>query len=380
MVGNYNQGELTKLNKKLTSRSVAPKNPGKYSKKDVQRAGETLIIPDIAKIDSKKHIEALKILSYWRSCHITPLDAVVGILTAIVPKVDSTAIVAKRLKRAQSIVEKLARNKSMKLRNMQDIGGARVICRSLRYVNKIKRELSRVSEFKVTDYIASPKDDGYRGIHLIGKFAGSDPRNEFSIEIQLRTASMHSWATSVEIIDLFTKQSIKQGQGKPQWREFFRNASIAMAALEGFNISKEDYEQAAAAIVNLSRKLDIFSVFEAFSDSLKLVGDYGVVDREGYYLIQINTIKKSVKFSFYGVEAYDDAVIDYLNHESGIIDQTVNVVALVSTLSIKDLKEAYPNYFADSASFLESIRDVHERFRNSNPGWLRRFFENLVVR
>lgn len=351
-----------------------------YSKKDVQRAGETLIILDIANVASEKHIDALKILSYWRSCHIAPLEVVINILTIVVPKIDSTAIVAKRLKRAQSIIEKLTRNKSMKLRNMQDIGGARVICRSARYVNKIKRELTKVSDFKVTDYIAAPKDDGYRGVHLIGKFPGADPLSTYSIEVQLRTASMHSWATSVEIIDLFTKQSLKQGQGKPQWREFFRHASLALAALEGFNIPKEEYEQAAAAVVNLSRKLDIFSVFEAFSDSLKLVGDYGISDREGYYLIQINIIKKAVKFNFYGVEAYDLAVDDYLKHESAITDQTEKVVALVSTLSIKDLKEAYPNYFADSASFLESIREVHERFRSSNPGWLRRFFENLAVR
>jgi ppGpp synthetase/RelA/SpoT-type nucleotidyltranferase len=351
-----------------------------YSKKDVQRAGETLIIPNIVSIDSKKHLDALMVLSYWRSCHIVPLDRVINILTNIVPRIDNTAIVAKRLKRAQSIIEKLTRNQSMKLRNMQDIGGARVICRSIRYINKIKRELTKVADFKVTDYIASPKDDGYRGIHLIGKFTGSDLLDAYSIEIQLRTVRMHSWATSVEIIDLFTKQSLKQGQGKPQWREFFRHASLVLAAMDGVNISKENYDHAAAAVVNLSRKLDIFAVFEAFSDSLKLVGEYGISDREGYYLIQINTVKKTVKCNFYGVEAYDRAVADYLRHESAITDQTAKVVALVSTLPIKDLKEAYPNYFADSADFLESIREVHEKFRSANPNWLRRFFENLVVR
>lgn len=368
------------LSKKSVNKKATSVHSEGYSKKDVQRAGETLIVPNIASLDSKMHLEALMVLSYWRSCHIVPLDKVVNILTAIVPRVDNTAIIAKRLKRAQSIIEKLTRNKSMKLRNMQDIGGARVIGRSIRYINKIKRELTKVVEFKITDYIAFPKDDGYRGIHLIGKFPGSDPLSVYSIEIQLRTVRMHNWATSVEIIDLFTKQSLKQGQGKPQWREFFRHASLVLAAMDGVNISKEDYNQSAAAVVNLSRKLDIFSVFEAFSDSLKLVGEYGISDREGYYLIQINTIKKTVKCNFYGVEAYDRAVEDYLRHESEITDQTAKVVALVSTLSIKDLKEAYPNYFADSADFLESIREVHEKFRNENPNWLRRFFENLMIR
>lgn len=351
-----------------------------FSKKEVQRAGEILISPNISFEDPEKHLHALKVLSYWRSCHLSPLESVINILERIVPKIDNTAIVAKRLKRAQSIIEKLVRNESMKLRNMQDIGGARVICRSIRYTNKIKRELIKIADLKVTDYIANPKEDGYRGIHLIGKFPCAETGLPYSIEIQLRTGSMHSWATSVEIIDLFTNQSLKTGRGKPQWKEFFRNTSLVFAAQEGVNTSAEDYNSAAAAVVNLSRKLDVFDVFEAYSDSLKIVSEYGIHDREGYYLIQINTLKKTFKCNFYGVEAYENAVVDYLQHESAIIDSPTKVVALVSTSSISDLKEAYPNYFADSRLFIEQLREVHERFRIENPGWLKRFFAGLSVR
>jgi hypothetical protein len=361
----------------IKSQSARPES---FSKKEVQRAGEILILPNITSVNPNGQLHALQVLSYWRSCHLAPLDTVISILERIVPKIDNTAIVAKRLKRAQSIIEKLTRNDSMKLRNMQDIGGARVICRSIRYVNKIKRELTKVADLKVTDYIVSPKDDGYRGIHLIGKFIGSGSSAPYSIEIQLRTVSMHSWATSVEIIDLFTNQSLKTGRGKPQWREFFRHASVVFAAQDGVPTDSKDYSDSVAALVNLSRKLDVFDVFEAYSGSLKTVSDYGIHDREGYYLIQINTVKKTFKCNFYGVEAYERAVVDYLRHESAVIEAPTNVVALVSTSSINDLKEAYPNYFADSGLFIEQLREAHERFRVENPSWLKRFFAGLVVR
>lgn len=349
-----------------------------FSKKEVERAGESLITPNISVIDPEKQLHALQVLSYWRACHITPLDTAFKLVESVVSPIDGTAIIAKRLKRAQSIITKLARNKSMALRNMQDIGGVRVICRSIRYVHKIRRELTKIGTFRITDYILEPKHDGYRGIHLIGKFSGPGEENSYLIEIQLRTVSMHNWATSVEIIDLFTNQSLKTGSGRPQWQDFFRQVSVVLASKEGITQVRRVLGDATASVIALSKKLDVFDVFEACSNSLKIVSEYGIKEREGYYLIQINTLKKTLKCNFYGVEAYDSAVSDYLQHEYVGMEMPSHVVALVSTFSISDLKEAYPNYFADSGLFLEQLREVHEKFRVENPNWLRRFFASLT--
>ncbi len=81
------------------------------------------------------------------------------------------------------------------------------------------------------DYIRNPKEDGYKSIHLIGKFKNSEGELR-SIELQIRTKVQHSWATAVEIVDLFTNQSLKSNSGKTIWKDFFKHTSDQFALLE----------------------------------------------------------------------------------------------------------------------------------------------------
>ena len=81
------------------------------------------------------------------------------------------------------------------------------------------------------DYIRNPKEDGYKSIHLIGKFKNSEGELR-SIELQIRTKVQHSWATAVEIVDLFTNQSLKSNSGKTIWKDFFKHTSEQFALLE----------------------------------------------------------------------------------------------------------------------------------------------------
>ncbi len=207
----------------------------KFSKKEVQKAGELLLIENLYIENPEGYSHAMQVLSYWRSCHIYPLDLVSDKLRNLAINVDRKSIVAKRLKRTPSILNKLRRFDSMKLRNMQDIGGCRAIVSTIKRANKLRRELNRKRNFRVVDYIDQPKPDGYRGIHLIGKFYGENKIDEYSIEVQIRTQVQHAWATAVEIIDLFTNQALKSNQGDKDWKDFFRNVSFEFSKIEGKN-------------------------------------------------------------------------------------------------------------------------------------------------
>ena len=77
-----------------------------FSKKEVQRAGETLLIQDVEKKDPKAYTHAMKVLSNWRSCHEYPLHKVANDLQGIVKNIDKQAFVVRRLKRTPSIVTK----------------------------------------------------------------------------------------------------------------------------------------------------------------------------------------------------------------------------------------------------------------------------------
>ena len=152
--------------------------------------------------------------------------------------IDTEAIVAQRLKREPSILLKLQRFDGMKLARMQDIGGLRAVVSSIAKVRKLEAAY-RGSAFQheltsSKDYINNPKEDGYRGLHLIYCYKNDNAPeyNGLSLELQLRTRLQHAWATAVETMGTFLGQALKSGQGEREWRDFFKVAGAALAISE----------------------------------------------------------------------------------------------------------------------------------------------------
>jgi ppGpp synthetase/RelA/SpoT-type nucleotidyltranferase len=105
--------------------------------------------------------------------------------------------VTQRLKRMQTILDKLGREHTLTLDRMQDIGGCRAVLPTRSAVYKLAEHIKTVKPTsRVVDYIAEPRRSGYRGIHIIVEYG--DPVRP--VEIQLRTVLMHAWATTVEDI------------------------------------------------------------------------------------------------------------------------------------------------------------------------------------
>lgn len=83
---------------------------------------------------------------------------------------------------------------------VRDIAGVRVVCPFVSDVYWIKDMLSRqadVTVVEVEDYIASPKPNGYRSLHLsieVPVFL-SDRTENVPVELQLRTIAMDFWAS-----------------------------------------------------------------------------------------------------------------------------------------------------------------------------------------
>lgn len=111
-----------------------------------------------------------------------------------------------RLKGAESAKAKLAQrgfpeNAESALLHLTDIIGIRVITH---FIGDIYDILDRMAESKawrveqIKDYIAAPKPNGYRSLHVILQLPfGTDGTNavkEIGIEVQLRTIAMDCWA------------------------------------------------------------------------------------------------------------------------------------------------------------------------------------------
>ncbi len=110
-----------------------------------------------------------------------------------------------RMKSVKSIFEKLERyGKDATLESMEryimDIAGLRVIVSYVQDAYDILNHLEQQDDLEIVtikDYIASPKPNGYRSLHLIVKIPVFflDGRQDIPVEIQIRTIAMDFWAS-----------------------------------------------------------------------------------------------------------------------------------------------------------------------------------------
>lgn len=111
-----------------------------------------------------------------------------------------------RLKSFDSIIEKLQR-KGLSMddfdvieQSLNDIAGVRVICSFPEDVYMLAEALLKQDDIRLLerkDYIASPKANGYRSLHLIVEvpiFLAQEKRL-MKVEVQLRTIAMDFWAS-----------------------------------------------------------------------------------------------------------------------------------------------------------------------------------------
>ena len=110
-----------------------------------------------------------------------------------------------RLKTPLSIKEKMERKgfpyslESIE-QNLNDIAGVRVVCSFPHDVYSLAEALLKQDDIVLIekkDYIANPKPNGYRSLHLIVSVPIflSHEKKRMKVEIQLRTIAMDFWAT-----------------------------------------------------------------------------------------------------------------------------------------------------------------------------------------
>ncbi len=110
-----------------------------------------------------------------------------------------------RIKSPRSIIGKLKRRgfpitlQSM-IDNLNDIGGIRVICPFIEDIYTVADMLMRQDDLTLIekkDYIANPKPNGYRSLHLILEVPIflAERTQPVRIELQIRTIAMDFWAS-----------------------------------------------------------------------------------------------------------------------------------------------------------------------------------------
>ncbi len=122
----------------------------------------------------------------------------------------------------------------MRLTQLQDIGGSRIIVDRNTEVNRlidfITGQINKGAAFslkRIADYRVRGRDQtGYRGTHLILE------RDGCTLELQLRSRIQHYWAESIERSSVIYGYHLKEQEGNPEVISYFKNLSDVFYEIE----------------------------------------------------------------------------------------------------------------------------------------------------
>lgn len=172
----------------------------RISNTQIDRLGDRIRSGDIADED-------LQLLNEYRLSFTAAYEAVVDTLKNSL-KLKTTG---RPEKWTRSISEKL-RRKSLRLTQMQDIAGCRVVVGDVNAQDEVTRRLTRAfAEASVIDRRKKPSY-AYRAVHVVVR------KNGVPVEVQIRTELQHSWAQLSERLSDMIDPSIKYGGGSDDVR------------------------------------------------------------------------------------------------------------------------------------------------------------------
>ena len=148
-----------------------------------------------------------ELMSYYR-CAMMEVETKLNVLNEELSlQYDRNPIetIKTRLKSPESILEKLHRkNHPVTVdsieQNLNDIAGVRVICAFPSDIYQLEEAFLKQDNIRLVerkDYIANPKSNGYRSLHLIVEIPIflHDHKRLMRVEVQFRTISMDWWAS-----------------------------------------------------------------------------------------------------------------------------------------------------------------------------------------
>jgi ppGpp synthetase/RelA/SpoT-type nucleotidyltranferase len=321
-------------------------------------------------------IDAEEIFENWQACHSYPMTRFYESLSQCARTLSRLTNVVQRRKRMDAIIAKLKKYPQMQLTTMQDIAGCRAIVKEAHEIDALiavckQQWLNHKLYDNSDDYMARPQPTGYRGIHLIYKFQSDDKSFDGRfVEVQFRSRWQHAWATAVETIDLFQKQTLKAGTGDPKWQRFFALMGSAIAKLE----NTAPVPETPTSDVELHKELRYYAELLQVD---QLMMAYGALDRSvrlsgtgmdhlwtadtaqsGYFVMEMEPDLKTVQVRGYHPDQVQAAYSDVAETERAALQvgrENVNVV-LVAASDYEKLKDAYPNWIIDTHNFRMLLR------------------------
>jgi ppGpp synthetase/RelA/SpoT-type nucleotidyltranferase len=318
--------------------------PAWGSKGAVNRAGGAIRANTVTE-------EHTSVLEEWRLAHKHVINNFQALLRARAK--DKNVEVAQRLKRRRTIVDKLHRYPRMHLAQMQDVAGCRLIFSTIEELYEFRDGVHRArfkhvlrNEKDKYDYIKSPTDKGYRGIHDVYEFRGRT-NNGLLIELQYRTQAQHAWATAVEVVTQATENEPKFGRGDPRHIRLFCLASEILARTS-------EVRKACLPTLSDTELLLEFDRVEADISVIKTLSNLSAFQwlddhpNPKHVILHLAKDKEDVQLHQFDLELEASAALLELEKAYPQDD-----IVLVGAETAAEVKSAFRNYFKDVGDFLK---------------------------
>lgn len=314
-----------------------------YSGGDIKRLGVRL------RNSRGKHIsdKDLDLLQAHRLSFTDPLFKIFKELTQYKTTVERNAIIAFRLKRISTIINKAIRKPKMQLNRMWDIAGIRIIFKNERSAWKMLGIIKSNYQVRgeVRDRFTSPKKIGYKAIHVYI----TEPTSGKVIEVQLRTLETHNWATLVEITDVLYGTRLKE-EGYECDKEWGRFHQIVSS-------NKELEQEEADFLYKTLEKHDFISkLAETFRKNSSVVKKQWqkVGHKDKYFLIELSSDSVPQLSSYKDYErAEKDYFLAYKRDEGALI-----VLTSIHKPSFEQISIAYANYILSYHKFIKDVQEI----------------------
>ncbi|HDR9803965.1 TPA: RelA/SpoT domain-containing protein [Burkholderia cenocepacia] len=344
------------------------------SKATIDRSGNALS-REIYRTEDE-YFELEDIFDEYRKSHLQPLSETTLELQGWLAEYGGPYYIAQRLKRKPQIIRKLKRL-SVRLSQLQDIGGSRIIVpknsdvdKLLKYLQDRVKKDGHFSIKRITDYRPKGRDTtGYRAVHLI------IARHNLSLEVQIRSRVQHYWAESIERTSVIYGYHLKEGEGDYRVLSYFSLLSDAFYELEaGREASAEDRIKIDAlrleceSLIKASPKGKVLDSFvnEGIIKTLTEKEIRNGIGLKNWIIVFDWNTGSFVSWDIVG-RSPSEAIQAYVQHEKNFPADSGFEVVLIGSSEVSTVRQTHSHYFG-----IDSYDNILETLDTSIVGFQRK--------
>lgn len=334
--------------------------------------------------DEVDFIELEETFDEYRKEHLQPLSETTLELQQLLTNYGAPYYIAQRLKRKPQIIRKLNRL-SVRLTQLQDIGGCRIIVQRNSDVDKLYKYLVNTvgaqNVFTIdrsTDYREKGRDDtGYRALHVILKRSG------VYLELQIRSRIQHYWAESIERTSVIYGYHLKESEGSPQVIQYFKTLSDVFFEIEAGREPSIEHRLQVDALRSVCEEIirgsDRHKVFDSFVNEDIILT---LTEKESRNPAGLNNWILVFDWNAGAFVSWDivsrnpsDAVETYIEYERMFPVESGYEVVLVGSSEVATVRQTHSHYFG-----IESYDNILENLDTSIVGFTRKIDIDIGAR